>query len=147
MRRRIYASSQAAENYQPAVRQIARQPLRHSQSVGRGMASADHRYPGLGDRIHASAYIKDERRIVDLLQLCGIGGIIQTDDGNPGGRYSSHFVMGQLHGLTRAERLRRDGLNAGGFKFGQRGLENVLHAAEMLDQPPRPSGPRSRRQG
>ena len=111
------------------------------------MARAHDRDSGLGDRLHISAYIKDERRIVDLLQLRRIGGIVQADDGNSGCRDASHFVMRQFHGLTGAERLRRDGLNAGGLEFGQRGLENVLHAAEMLDQPPRPGGPEARGQG
>jgi hypothetical protein len=48
--------------------------------------------------------------------------------------------MGQFHGLAGAERLRRNGLDSGGFQFGQRRLEDVLHAAEVFDQPPRPGG-------
>ena len=94
------------------------------------MARAHDCDSGLGDRLHISAYIKDERRIVNLLKLGGIGGIIQADDGNSGGRNSSHFVMGQFHGLTGAERLRRHRLNAGCFEFGQRCLENVADAAK-----------------
>ena len=147
MRGSVHAAGQAAENDQAAARKIASQPLGHPQSVRRGMASAHDRDPGLGDRIHISAYIKDQRRIVDLLQLRGIGGIVQTDDGNTGGRHASHFIMGQLHGLAGAERLRRNGLNAGRFEFSQRRLENVLHAAEIFDQPPRPGRAEARGEG
>jgi hypothetical protein len=39
-----------------------------------------------------------------------------------------------------AERLRRDSLDAAGLKLGQRRFEDVVHAAKMLDQPPRPGG-------
>src|SRR4029077_1165582 len=35
--------------------------------------------------------------------------------------------MRQFHGLAGAERLRRDGLNAGSLELGQRRLENLLH--------------------
>ncbi len=80
MRGRVHAAGQAAENDQAAGGEIARQTLRHSQSVGRGMASAHHRDARLGDRFHISAYIKNQRRIVDLLQLRRIGGIIEADD-------------------------------------------------------------------
>jgi hypothetical protein len=48
----------------------------------------------------------------------------------------SHFVLGQFDRLAEAERLGRDGLDAGGFESGQRCLENVLYTAEVLDQPP-----------
>ena len=111
------------------------------------MASAHHRDSGLSDRVHISPYIKDERRIVDLFELRRIGGIVQADDSNSGCCDASHFVMCQFHRLAGAERLRRDGLNAGGLEFGQRGLENVLHAPEVLDQPPRFGGPQARGQG
>jgi hypothetical protein len=67
MRRSIHAASQAAENDQAAVREIARQPLGHAQSVRCGMARAYDGNPRLGYGIHISAHIKVERRIVDLL--------------------------------------------------------------------------------
>jgi hypothetical protein len=44
----------------------------------------------VGNCLDIPAYIKDKRRIVDLLELRRIGGIIQTDDGNTSGRYASH---------------------------------------------------------
>ena len=125
MRGRVHAASQAAEDDQAAGGQIACQPFRHSESVGSGMASAHHRDSGLGNRVHIAPHIKNQRRIVDLFELRRIGGIVQADDRNSGCGDASHFVMCQFHRLAGAERLRRDGLNAGGFEFGQRGLENV----------------------
>ena len=65
----VDAASQAAENDQSTVGQIAGQALCHPQSVGRGMASAHDRDSRLANRVHIAAYIKDERRIVNLLQL------------------------------------------------------------------------------
>jgi hypothetical protein len=111
------------------------------------MASTYDRYPSLGDCVHISAYIKDRRRIVDLLQLCGVGGIIQTDDGNTGRGHMSQFVTGQFHRLAGAERLSRYGLNAGGLEFSQRSFEDVLHTAEMFDEPPRSGRTQARGQG
>src|ERR1700730_2345730 len=46
------------------------------------MARAHDCDPRLSDRIRISAHIKIEGRIVDLLQRCGVGGIIQANDGN-----------------------------------------------------------------
>ena len=111
------------------------------------MASAHHCDSGLCDRIHISPYIKDQRRIVDLFELVRIGGIVQADDSNSRCGDASHFVMRQLHRLAGTDRLRRNGLNAGGFELGQRGLENVVHTSEMLDQPPRSGGTEARGQG
>ncbi len=92
----------------PSDGKVARQPLGHPQSVRRGMAGAYDRDPGLGDRIYIPSHIKNQRWIVDLFQLCGVGGIVQADDGNSGRRHASQFVMRQFHGLAGAERLRRD---------------------------------------
>ncbi len=100
------------------------------------------RDPRVGNRLDIPAYIKDKRRIVDLLERRPIGGIILTDDGNTSGRYASHLVMGQFHRLASTERLVRRRLDAGRFEFGQRRLQDVLDAAEGFDQPPRPGGPR-----
>jgi chorismate dehydratase len=90
---------------------------------------------------------KDKRWIVDLLQLRRVGGIIQTNDRNTSCSHASQFVMGQLHGLAGAKRLRRDGLDAGGFEFSQRRLEDVLHPAEVFDQPPCPGRAEARSEG
>src|SRR6266446_9158921 len=70
-------AGQAAENYQAAVREIACQPLGHAQPVRCGMARAHDCDSRLREHIHISARMKDQRRIVDLLQLCGVGGIIR----------------------------------------------------------------------
>ena len=64
------------------------------------MASSHDRDSRLSNCVHISPYIKDERRIVDLLQLGGIGRIVQTYDGDLGRGDTSHFVMSQLHRLT-----------------------------------------------
>jgi hypothetical protein len=76
MRGCVHAASHAAENNQPTIREVTRQALGHPQSIGRGMASAHDRDPRVGDRIDISAHIENQRRIVDLFQLCGIGAII-----------------------------------------------------------------------
>jgi hypothetical protein len=147
MRGRVHAAGQAAEDDKAAGGQIACQPFRHSESVGSGMASPHHRDSGLGNRVHIAPHIKDQRRIVYLFELRRIGGIVQADDRNPGCGDASHFVMCQFHRLAGAERLRRDGLNAGGFEFGQRGLENIVHTSKMLDQPPRSRRTEARGEG
>jgi hypothetical protein len=58
------------------------------------MARAHNCDPRLRDRVHISAHIEDQRRIVDLLQLCRVGGIIQANDGNSSRGYTPHFVLG-----------------------------------------------------
>jgi hypothetical protein len=52
--------------------------------------------------------------------------------------------MRRFHRLAGAERLGGNGLDAGGLQLGQGRLENVLHAAEMFNQPPRPGRTQSR---
>ncbi len=111
------------------------------------MASAYHCDPGLGNRVHTSPHIKDQRRIVNLFQLCRIAGIVQADDRDSGRRHARHFIIRQFHRLAGAKRLRRNGLNAGGFEFGQRRLENIRHAAEVFDQAPRSGRAKPRGQG
>ena len=69
--------------------------------------------PGWVIASHIPSHIENQRWIVDLFQLCGVGGIIHADEGNTGRRHASQFVMRQFHGLAGAERLRRDGLHAG----------------------------------
>lgn len=111
------------------------------------MASAYDCDSRLSNRVHIPAHIKDQRRIVDLLELWRIGGIVQADDSNSGCGNASHFVMRQLDRLPRAQRLRRNGLNAGGLEFSQRCLENVLDTAEVFDQPARTGRAQTRGQG
>ena len=67
------------------------------------MARAHDCDPRLRNRIHISAHIKDQRRIVDLLQLCGVGGIALANDRDTSRRYTPQFVLGQLHRLACAE--------------------------------------------
>ena len=63
------------------------------------MAGADDRDPGLGDRIHIPSHIENQRWIVDLFQLCGVGGIIHADDGNT----SRRMVSGQGQAIVRRD--------------------------------------------
>jgi hypothetical protein len=70
-----------------------------------------------------------------------------ADNEHSSRRYFSQLVMGKFHGLASTERLRRNGLNTGGFEFGQRRLKDVLHAGEVFDQAPGPGGAEARGKG
>jgi len=137
---RVYAACQTAENDQPSSCEITRQALSHAKSIGRGMTSTHDRDTRLRNHAHIPAYMENQRWIVDLSQLGGIGRVIQADNGNPGCSRASQFVMRQFHRAASAQGLCRRRLNAGSLQFRQRCPENVLHAAEMLDQPARSGG-------
>ena len=68
MRRSVDAARHAADNGQPCVRQIGRQPLARGRSIGRRPARPHHaQHDGL-EQFHASAGKQQDGRIVDFLE-------------------------------------------------------------------------------
>jgi hypothetical protein len=64
------------------------------------------RSPRLRDHGFIPAHVKNQWRIVDLLQLRRVSGIIQSDDSRVGGSGFSQFILRHFHGVSRAEGLR-----------------------------------------
>ena len=122
----------------PARRQIAGQPLGHSGAVRSRMAGADQGNAGLSDHACAAPYIKDQRRIVNLLKLCGIRGIVKRDHRDFRARRFRDFIVRQFQRSSRAERLGGDGLNTGGFS-------SVREAWKRASTPPKYSTKRRAR--
>ena len=98
------------------------------------MTRAHDRNARLGDGFYISTHVKNQRRIVNLFELCRIGGFIDADDGDARRGGASQFVLRQFDRASGGQRLRRDRSNPGRFQFGQRSSKDVLHAAQMLDQ-------------
>jgi len=69
----------ATKDDQPVRGQIGGQPFRHAGTTRRRMPRTDHCNPRFRQCLHAAPYIKDRRRIVDLLQLPRVGRVIEGD--------------------------------------------------------------------
>ncbi len=110
-------------NDQTLRRQVAREALGHARSVGRGMACPNHGDAGLGQRLGIAANAQDQRRIVDFFQARRVRGIVHREQRNVSRGGLGDLFPSQFCGLASGQRLRRDSLNAGGFKFGQRSAE------------------------
>src|SRR2546422_2352885 len=134
MRSAVYASGQAAENHQAPSRQIAPQPLCHSCAVGSRMPRAHDRDSWLRDCFRIPAQVKNQRWIVDLLQLLRIRRVVKTHHIDSCVRRAPQLLICKLDRTSGAKRLRRNRLNARRFQLGEGRLEDILDSAEMLDQ-------------
>jgi hypothetical protein len=132
MRGGIDTPGQAAEDYQAAGGEIARQAFRHSHSVGRGVARADHGDTRLAERAHVAAHKEHQRRIVNLLELLRIGGTVERHNPSAGSTRARQLVTSQFQRAAGSQGLRRNCAYARRFKLRQSGPENRIRAAEMF---------------
>ena len=142
----IDSAGHPTDNDQSLGRKVAGQTLGHAGSVGRGMARSDDRNAGLRQQFGIPAHIKKKRWIVDFFQPRRVQRVVQSEDVHLGIGGSGDLLPRQFRRLSRGHGLRRNGLNAGAFQFGQRGAEDCLRRSEMFDQLSRPGWTQSRRQ-
>ena len=99
------------------------------------MARAHDGNAGSDSTAGVSADIENQRRIVNLLQPCGVSRIVEGDQVYVRRRGARDFFVGQINRPPGGQGLRRLHGQSGGFEFSERGLEYAVHAAEELNQP------------
>src|SRR5713101_4679748 len=135
VRRAVNAAGQAAHNHQPALGQVARQPLSHLIPVGRRASRADNRDAVPGQHLRVATKVEQRRRVVNLEQSLRVLRLVPIQQ-----TAAEALDLRQLL-LRRFERgLRVNGLchrrgQVAGLELGQRGAEDGLGRAEMTQQP------------
>jgi len=86
----------SADDGEPLRSQIRTQSLGHPGTIGSRVASTDHSDAGLVQDLGISAYIKNDRWIIDLFQLARIERIVHRQHGD------TRIAPGPVpHGPTR----------------------------------------------
>ena len=81
------------------------------------MPRSCHGDAGLGENLDTAADIKNKRRVIDFFEARRIGGVVHGDQVYTCSGGTRDFLALQLRGLSRGERLRGHGLNAGAFRY------------------------------
>ena len=134
MASRIHTPRQAAENDQAACRKITGQAFRHARAVGCRMPRANQCDPWARDHLGITAYVEDQRWVIDLLKLSGISRVLYGNQTDASGTRAIEFLLCQFQGAASAQRLCRNRLNSGSFKFGKGRLEDGFDASQSFDE-------------
>jgi hypothetical protein len=105
----IDATSQAAEDHHSTGCQVARESLGHADPAGRWVPRTNDGDSRAVQYFRIPAKIKDQRRVVNLLESIGIVRVVKRDDLNAQAACLGHFFMREFQRLARADRLRGDG--------------------------------------
>ena len=128
------------------MRQIARQPFRHCDAVGRGPARTDHSQHERLQKFHFSANEEQDRRIEDLAQRLRVARIANRDQLSPRLHHLFLLHRGVFKGASAGNGLRHRTADPAAFELRTRSPEDGLRRAETVEQFSGCSGAKARNQ-
>ena len=81
----VDSARHAANDDEPASRQVNGEPLGHARSVRRGMSRAHHGNAGLREHIRVATDVEHDGGIIDFLQSRRVRCVVEGNNCDPGG--------------------------------------------------------------